>query len=107
MWFFIGKNTGNFIYALALSIIFSLILMVILIYTYRGIFGYTNTTINIIINILVIIIGTGIFFFYVVQPPYPNWSLLIGWIIIIAIGIAFIVWSYTPPNIPLFLENLF
>lgn len=48
------------------------------------------------------IFGVWLFYFYAIQQAYPNWNLILGWIILIGIGIAFIAWSYNPPDIPLF-----
>lgn len=103
LWFFIGKNTSNYIYALMLSILFSSLLMLSVLCIYESATGSLNAAVEVIVFILAAIFGVWIFYFYIVQPPYPNWTMLIAWIVLIAMFILFIILSHNHPDTPLFL----
>lgn len=102
MWWFIGLNTGNYVYALALSILIACAFIVVAFYTYTGITGIDNVIVDIIIFGLAVILGAWLFYWAITQPTFPYYTIILAWIILIAFAIAFIAFSYNPPNIPLF-----
>lgn len=104
LWFIIGKNTGNYIYSLALAILLACIFIVVVFYTYTGATGVESVIIDIIIFVLAVILGVWLFYWLVTQPTFPNWTTIVGWVILIALGIAFIAFTYNAPNIPLFTD---
>lgn len=104
LWFFIGQNTQNYIYALALAVLIACIFIVVVFYAYTGATGLESIVVDIIIFILAVILGVWIFYWAITQPAFPNWTLFLGWIILIALGIALLVFTYNPPSIPLFTD---
>lgn len=105
LWFIIGMNTSNYVYALGIAILVACAFIVVVFYTYTGAFGIENVIIDIIIFVLAVILGVWLFYFIITQPAMPYWTTLIGWLILIIVGIVLIAFSYDHPDIPLFRTN--
>jgi hypothetical protein len=102
LWFIIGKYTKNFIFALGVSLTVMIILMIAIFYTYTGAFGIENAFIDILIYFVVAVIGVWIAYKIIAADPFMNFTLVIGWALIIAWSAMLIAFTYNPPNIPLF-----
>lgn len=102
---FIGEDYPNFWKVKLFSISLGVLLIPTLFYTLNGIFGKTPD----FINILLFFIVAGISFF--IEPHLLNKTAnakgnLLAIILLCLIATAFVVFTYTPPHIPLFQDPL-
>ena len=100
IWLLVEVN--NFIFGLAIAMLLAMIFIIIAFYTYTGAFGIENIFIDIVIFIIAIILSVWVAYIIFNADPYPSWTLIIGWIIIIVIAVAIIGFTYHAPAIPLF-----
>lgn len=102
-YFILKNHPKNFIPATAIGIIFGLVSIVVIFYSYRGIIGFNIDFINIFIYYLGVAIMIAIRTLIIKNNWLISkiWNILFLFIIII-IGISFIVFTYSPPSIPLF-----
>lgn len=101
-WLVIGKYTHNYMTAIFLAILFSMIFFIVAFYTYVGIFGRSVLAIDVIIYVLSVILLVAAFYYYSVQYPYPHWTIVVSFIGLTIISTLIFVFSYFPPAIPLF-----
>lgn len=103
-YFGVGKTYPNFIIVKSLGILFGMLTIVAIFYTYTGIVG----THFLWADILTFIFGVAVAFLY-------SWKAItkyqaqggLGWVgllIMTAILISFVIFTFTPPRIPLFLD---
>jgi hypothetical protein len=102
---FIGKDYPNFWKVKLFSITLGVLLIPVLFYTLNGIFGKTPD----FVNILLFFVAAGIAFF--IEPRlFSKTSTSKGNVLAILalclIAAAFVVFTYTPPHIPLFQDPL-
>lgn len=103
-YFVVGKEYTNFIAAKSLGILFGMLAIVVIFYTYTGIVGKHYLW----ADILTFIIGVAVAYLYSWKAitRYQARSGLgwIGLIIVMVILICFAVFTFSPPQIPLFLD---
>lgn len=98
-YFLISKNSSNYLFSRTIGIIFSLILTIIIFYTYSGILGFNIGIINILLFFFSLFLGE-IVSFKLLKFGFPIKSKLS--IILFILLIAFIIFTYYPPEIGLF-----
>ena len=98
---FLYKRTNNFFFAKALGIFTIMVIIPVIFYTYT-IFIEHNLTIDIISFMFAIIVGQLVSFKLLTFKQQPKNLGLISLIAIIILGLAFIVFTFYPPQIPLF-----
>lgn len=101
----IGPVYDNYIIAKALGVLSGMISIVMLYYTYTGIIGKNSTVVDITIFILSVIIAFCVSS-YILNHQLFSASIFqpIGVMIILAIVIAFMWFTFFPPKIALFLD---
>lgn len=77
----------------------------VIFYTYSGILGYNIAWLNILTFVISVIVGFIVVYAVAKNCKNDKWSLLLKGVIFMLI-IAFMVFSYYPPNLGLFRENL-
>lgn len=100
-----GPVYDNFIIAKALGILAGMLSIVMLFYTYTGVIGKSVVVVDIIIYILSVIIAYLISSYLLKHRTFHS-SIFqpIGVLIILAIIIAFMWFTFFPPKIPLFMD---
>lgn len=104
-YFYLGKK---YVVAQTIGIIITLIFIVVVFYTYTGVLGTNIDFLNISTFIIGVIIGEIVTYKLFVNNEKIDYELLynisIGLIIIL--GLAFVIFTFTPPNINLFRDPL-
>ncbi len=102
-----GKNLKGFLPAKGLSVLIGMILIVVLFYTYSGILGKNFLA----IDIALFVIGTGAAYFfsyrhlYRLRSRYLSAASETGAILLLAaLIVCFLLFTYHPPEIGLFLD---
>ena len=99
-YFYIGKDIPNFLCSKTLGIIISIAFTVIFFYTYSGILGKSIAAVDIASFFVATILGEFIAYLSIINKFKCNKVIAI--IVLIALFICFIVFTYYPPNIGLF-----
>ena len=106
-YFYIGKNYTNFLFSQTIGILTSISFIIIFFYTYTGILGFNIPIINILSFILSIILGEFISYKLLLKNIKINNKIKnIFLIIIFLLFFSFIIFTYFPPNINLFIYLL-
>jgi hypothetical protein len=104
-YFIYGRDTSNFLLIRALSSIIGMATIVMLFYTYVGIIGQHYLVIDIAIFLLGIIVA----FWFSYRSLNSNtfkWSNLIGLMLFIILTLCFIVFTFRPPHVQLFVDPI-
>ncbi len=103
-WAFFKSEYKCFWFVKLVGIIVGVVLIPVLFYTYNGAFGKSPDWLNIIFFILSAFIAYGVEW-ALFKKEFKSCKLsnlaIIG---IIAIGVLFVVFTYLPPNLPLFID---
>jgi hypothetical protein len=101
----LGHAYDNYIIAKSLGILSGMLSIIMLFYSYTGVIGNNNTVADIIVFILSVIIGYSISCYLLYHRTFRS-SIFqpIGVLIILAIIIAFMWFTFFPPKIALFLD---
>ena len=106
-YLFIGKDYNNYITAKAISFYVGLLLIVSLFYTYTGIVGDNCLIMDVSIFIISVIISQ--YIGYKITTSNSDVSMEVNIIAIIAIVLlvlAFVIFTFSPPRIPLFKDPI-
>ena len=101
----LGQTYDNYIIAKALGILFGMLSIIMLYYSYTGVIGVHYTLVDIIVYILSVIIGYT-FTCYLLSHRSLRSRIFqpIGVLILIVIIIAFMWFTFFPPKIALFVD---
>lgn len=99
-YFYIGKNTSNFLCAKTLGILTSMLFIVVFFYTYTGIIGKSIVFVDIASFFVAVILGEYLSYKLMISNFKCNNTVAI--IILVIILICFIVFTYSPPNLEIF-----
>lgn len=99
-YFYIGKNIPNFICSKTLGIIASMLFIIIFFYTYTGIIGKSIAFIDIASFFIAVILGE--YLAYKLMTNNFKCNNIVSTIILIAILICFILFTYFTPKIEIF-----
>lgn len=100
----IGNNSNNFIFALTSAIVIGCIIIIMIFYSYTGVTGSDSIIADITLFILAFLAGMWIFYQLINYEQLPKWVNIISTIIIFTLVILFMIWTYNPPHIPLFIS---
>ena len=103
-YFYIGKNTSNYLCAKTIGIITAILFTIIFFYTYTGILGTNIDILNILTFILAVIIGE--YVAYKIILSYFSCNKKIAIIFLIVLFLSFIIFTYVPPKIGLFKDPI-
>lgn len=99
-YFLLKDETNNFLFAKSLSLIISIPLMIILFYTYSGVLGQSYLIFDILIAIIVIVFMNILSYKILKSGKGSNFNWI--FIFVIIIFALIILFTYMPPDIPLF-----
>lgn len=99
-YFYISKETSNFLCAKTIGIITSLLFIIIFFYTYTSILGTNIGIIDISSFFIAIILGEFLAFKIMVSNMHCNHNFSI--IILIILLLSFVIFTYNAPKIELF-----
>ncbi|WP_432403572.1 DUF6512 family protein [Wukongibacter sp. M2B1] len=106
-YLFIGKDYNNYVTAKAISFYLGLLLIVSLFYTYTGILGDNCLVMDISIFIISVIISQ--YIGYKITTASSDVSIvvnIISFIAIVLLALAFVIFTFSPPRIPLFKDPI-
>ncbi len=106
-YIFIGKDYNNYITAKAVSFYVGILLIITLFYTYTGIIGDNILVLDILVFIISVIISQ--YIGYSITTADYEVSRKVNFISLLAIAVlalAFIIFTFYPPQIPLFQDPL-
>ena len=98
---YVYKKTNNFFFAKALGIYTIMVIIPVIFYTYT-IFIEHNLTIDVLSFMFAIIVGQLVSYKMLTLKKISKNLKLISIVAIIILGIAFVVFTFYPPQIPLF-----
>lgn len=102
-YFVVGKAAPDFIAAKSLGILFGMVAIVALFYTYTGIIGEHYLW----ADILTFVIGVAIAYLYswkIISKSQAHRNLDWAGFLLVIVTIGFLVFTFSPPKIPLFLD---
>jgi hypothetical protein len=102
---FIRKFMKNFAIAKAIGIYAIPIIIAIIFYSYTTIVGHSILVIDISSFIIAIAIGQLLSYKILTARQFPLWTNNLGIILLILLAIAFIVFTYLPPHMPVFRDE--
>ncbi|MFX1456035.1 MAG: DUF6512 family protein [Promethearchaeota archaeon] len=102
---FIRKNSENFIIGKASAVLISITTILLTFYSYTSIFQVELLIVDILSFVIGVIIGQIISYQIIIRNSFSNWYKNISWIVLFGLGIIFIVFTYIPPHLPLFLDS--
>lgn len=103
-YFYIGKNTFNFVCSKTLGLILGMGFIVIFFYTYSGILGNNIAILDIISFLISVILGEFLAYMLMVNKIKCNKKIAV--IVLIIIAISFIIFTYYPPDLGIFRDAL-
>ncbi len=102
---FIKEKANNIIIGKTISFIISISTILIIFYTYTAIIGAELLIVDILSFVLGVIIGQLVSYKILTKEQLPTLFNNASWIIFIAFGILFAVFTYFPPTLPLFQDS--
>lgn len=106
-YIFVGKDFNNYITGKAISFYVGILLIITLFYTYTGIIGSNCLVIDISIFIISVIISQCIGYKIITSKSDVSTNVnMISFIAIILLVLAFVVFTFNPPQIPLFKDPI-
>ncbi|MBR6504141.1 MAG: hypothetical protein IKT41_00170 [Clostridia bacterium] len=99
-YFYIGKNTSNFLCAKTIGIILSMLFTITFFYTYSGILGKNIDIINILTFFIAVLLGE--YTAYRIMLSEFKCNKKISSFILIILLFCFIIFTFYPPKIGLF-----
>lgn len=103
-YFYIGKETSNFLCSKTLGIIISIAFTIIFFYTYTGVLGKDIPAIDITSFFIATMLGEFIAYLLIVNKFKCN--NIIAIITLISLFLSFIIFTYFTPNIGLFKDPI-
>jgi hypothetical protein len=94
----------NYVYSWAISLIIGPIIILTLFYTYTGILGTHSLILDIAIFMIAVIISQLLALYIYSHSDITQNYLLLPILIVLLLFIAFTVFTFDPPNLPLFIE---
>jgi hypothetical protein len=104
-FFFIRRSTKNFAIAKAIGIYSIPIIIALIFYSYTTVVGHSILAIDISSFIIAIAIGQIISYKILTLHQLPVWTNNLGIILLLLLAIAFIVFTYYPPHLPVFQDE--
>lgn len=101
---FIRENSNNMIIAKTLAVVINFAVILITFYTYTAILGTEILVIDILSFIIGVFIGQYVSAKVLSLAEKPKWAIYSAWVIFILIAVLFFVFTFFPPNLPIFLD---
>lgn len=105
-YLFGGKSFRNFFFAKAIGIYSIPIVIAVIFYSYTAILGHEILAVDILTFIVAIAISQLISYNILKIYMLPQWLSGLGLALIIILAAAFVVFTYYPPHLPVFLDSV-
>jgi len=99
---FFRRFTNNFMIAKATGIYVMPIAIAILFYSYTAVIGQEILIVDILIFVIAIALGQLTSYKILTIRRLPRWSCKVGLVLVIVLAVAFGVFTFYPPHLPLF-----
>lgn len=107
-YFVIGKEANNYIESKAKAIVFAITFITVVFYTYNGVIGKDSKIFNILLFIFSVIIGESIAYINMIKKDdSTKESKAFSILIIFALLISFITFTYNTPKLNLFKDPIY
>ena len=106
-WLAVGRGKNSVLAARAVGLLIGLLVIPALFYTYQGITGLNNSLVNIIIFQVAVLLAFWVSWRIQDRRKLRGkvWQWL-GGVLLLAVGTLFVIWSYNPPELPIFLDPM-
>lgn len=101
-YFTLKNEANNFLLSKLVAILIAELTILVTFYSYTAILGTEILFVDILSFIVGVILGYIASYRILKIKTAPNWSMIISLAAIIILGIIFVVFTYLPPEIPLF-----
>ena len=105
-YFPLKKKANNCLLAKFLAIIVACLTIVIFFYAYTAILGEDLLIFDILSFVLGIVLGFLVSYKILTLKELPQWSMVISLISLILVGFIFILFTYYPPELPIFQDPI-
>ena len=102
---FIRESSNNMIIAKTLAVLIDFAVILITFYTYTAILGTELLVIDILSFTIGVFIGQYVSAKVMSLGEKAKWITYSSWVIFILIGVLFFVFTFFPPNLPIFLDS--
>jgi len=103
---FIKEKANNFIVGKTVAVLLSIVIIIITFYTYTAILGTEILIIDIGSFIVGVAVGQLISYKILTTSEVSKFVIIFSWIIFIALGIIFILFTYITPHLPMFQDPI-
>jgi len=101
-YFSLKSDVNNFVLSKITAIVIAELTILITFYSYTAILGIEILLVDVLSFIIGVILGYLVSYRLLKFKALPNWSTVISFVAIVLLGIVFVVFTYFPPEIPLF-----
>jgi len=103
---FIKEEANNFIVGKTIAALLSIVIIIITFYAYTAILKTEILIIDILSFIIGVIVGQLISYKLLTISEVPKLATIFSWIIFIALGVIFILFTYFPPHLSIFQDPI-
>ncbi len=105
-YFYLGRYFRNFFFAKAVGIYSIPIFIALIFYSYTAILGHEILWVDILTFVIAIAISQLISHNLSKIQTLPRWLNTLGLALIVILAAAFIIFTYYPPHLPIFLDSV-
>ncbi|MFW9865062.1 MAG: DUF6512 family protein [Candidatus Thorarchaeota archaeon] len=98
----VSDESKNFIMSKAAASILSITTIIVVFYSYTALLRIELLIVDILSFIFGVVLGQYVSYKILTAKKFDNWIIIFSWIIIIAFGTIFVLFTYFPPQIPIF-----
>jgi len=99
---FLRRSTSNFMIAKAIGIYVMPVAIAVIFYSYTAIFGEEILVVDILIFFVAVALGQLASYKILTVRRWPRWTGRLGLVMVIALAVAFGVFTFYPPHLPIF-----
>ena len=101
-YFSVKKEVNNFVLAKLTAIIIAETTILVIFYSYTAIIGTEILLVDILSFMIGIILGYLVSYRLLKRKKTPKWTMIVSVLVMVFLGTIFVVFTYFPPEIPLF-----
>jgi len=101
-YFLVKGEVNNFVLAKLTAIIIAETTILVTFYSYTAIIGTEILLVDILSFVVGVILGYLVSYKLLKLKKLPNWTRIVSVLVLVFLGIIFVVFTYFPPEIPLF-----
>jgi hypothetical protein len=105
-YFYQNKSFRNFLFAKAVGIYSIPVVIAIVFYSYTAIIGHEILVVDITTFVVAIAICQIISYNISKIQTLPRWTNVLGLALLVIMAVAFVIFTYYPPHLPVFLDSV-